>query len=196
MLDRAVAREARSTRRSLASKLNAAFASHHSSDAKPTPGSRPTAPHVQATRHGPADNHGGDPDPNAATIPSCLPSKRSSSGDGSATVDGSGAVWSGRWAAILFALFQTLVLWEINPRVWLTADLTACPEAGGQAPLRPEALLPWNLSEKQRRTWSLGPPSDESEQSDHPEHGETPSGELRMLVPRISCRARCADRSS
>ena len=29
---------------------------------------------------------------------------------------GSGAVWSGRLAAMLFSLFQTLCLWGLNPR--------------------------------------------------------------------------------
>ncbi|MBV8381068.1 MAG: IS66 family transposase [Planctomycetaceae bacterium] len=75
---------------------------------------------------------------------------------------GSGAVWSGRLAAMLFSLFQTLALWGINPRVWLTAYLTACAESGGQAPAKPEALLPWNLSEDQRRAWSLEPRLDDS----------------------------------
>ena len=75
---------------------------------------------------------------------------------------GSGAVWSGRLAAMLFSLFQTLALWGINPRVWLTAYLTACAESGGRAPAKPEALLPWNLTEDQRRAWSLEPPSDDS----------------------------------
>jgi transposase len=75
---------------------------------------------------------------------------------------GSGAVWSGRLAAMLFSLFQTLALWGINPRIWLTAYLTACAEAGGQAPARPEALLPWNLSAEQRQAWSLEPQSDDS----------------------------------
>jgi transposase len=75
---------------------------------------------------------------------------------------GSGAVWSGRLAAMLFSLLQTLALWGLNPRVWLTAYLTACAEAGGRAPARPEALLPWNLSEEQRRAWSLEPRSNDS----------------------------------
>ncbi|MBV8268950.1 MAG: IS66 family transposase [Planctomycetaceae bacterium] len=75
---------------------------------------------------------------------------------------GSGSVWSGRLAAMLFSLFQTLALWGINPRVWLTAYLSACAEAGGQAPAQPEALLPWNLSEEQRQAWSLEPQSDDS----------------------------------
>jgi transposase len=76
---------------------------------------------------------------------------------------GSGSVWSGRLAALLFSLFQTLALWNINPRRWLTAYLQACAEAGGRAPAQPEALLPWNLSEPQRREWAVEPvPSDSS----------------------------------
>jgi transposase len=75
---------------------------------------------------------------------------------------GSGSVWSGRWAAMLFSLFQTLALWGLNPRTWLTAYLTSCAAAGGQAPGQLEALLPWNPSEEQRRAWSLEPPADDS----------------------------------
>jgi transposase len=75
---------------------------------------------------------------------------------------GSGSVWSGRLAAMLFSLFQTLALWGLNPRPWLTAYLSACAEAGGRGPGHPEALLPWNLSEDQRRAWSLDPSSSDS----------------------------------
>jgi transposase len=75
---------------------------------------------------------------------------------------GSGSVWSGRLAAMLFSLFQTLALWGLNPRTWLTAYLTACAEAGGQAPAQPEAWLPWNLSSERRRAWSLEPQANDS----------------------------------
>jgi transposase len=75
---------------------------------------------------------------------------------------GSGSLWSGELAAILFSLFQTLGLWGINPRTWLTAYLGQCAEAGGRAPLQPEALLPWNLSAEQRKAWSLEPQSADS----------------------------------
>ena len=68
---------------------------------------------------------------------------------------GSGAVWSGQLAAMLFSLLQTLCLWKLNPRAWLTAYLTACAEAGGAAPADAERFLPWNLSAEQRRCWSL-----------------------------------------
>ena len=68
---------------------------------------------------------------------------------------GSGAVWSGQLAAMLFSLLQTLCLWQLNPRAWLTAYLTACAEAGGAAPADVERFLPWNLSVEQRRCGSL-----------------------------------------
>src|SRR3954451_11869069 len=75
---------------------------------------------------------------------------------------GSGAGWGGRGGSLLFSPVSTPALWGINPRLWLTAYLTACAEAGGQAPARPDALLPWNLSEGQRRAWSLEPQSADS----------------------------------
>lgn len=68
---------------------------------------------------------------------------------------GSGAVWAGRLAAMRFSLLQTLGLWQLNPRRWLTAYLTACAEAGGQPPADVEAFLPWNLSEERLQVWSL-----------------------------------------
>ena len=68
---------------------------------------------------------------------------------------GSGAVWSGRLAALLFSLFGTLRLWGLNARPWLTAYLTTCAELGGQAPADVSAWLPWNLSAEQRTAWSL-----------------------------------------
>jgi transposase len=66
---------------------------------------------------------------------------------------GSGAVWAGRLAAMLFSLLQTLCLWELNPRAWLTAYLTACAAAGGAPPEDGERFLPWNMSEADRRRW-------------------------------------------
>jgi len=68
---------------------------------------------------------------------------------------GSGAVWAGRLAAMMFSLLQTVCLWELNPRSWLEAYLTACAEAGGEVPEAVERFLPWNLREEDRRRWSL-----------------------------------------
>jgi transposase len=68
---------------------------------------------------------------------------------------GSGALWSGQLAAILFSIFQTLPLWGLSCQRWLTAYLQACAEAGGAVPANPEAFLPWNLSVEQRQAWTL-----------------------------------------
>jgi transposase len=70
---------------------------------------------------------------------------------------GSGAVWAGQLAAMMFSLFQTLSLWDINPRLWLTAYLEACAAAGGKAPPDRDSYLPWNLNEARRHEWSLPP---------------------------------------
>jgi len=63
---------------------------------------------------------------------------------------GSGAVWAGQLAAMLFSLFATLKQWQLNPRAWLTWYLTACAEAGGKVPGELASYLPWNLSAQQR----------------------------------------------
>ena len=75
---------------------------------------------------------------------------------------GSGAVWSGRLAAMLFSLFQTLGVVGAQPAG--LADGVPDGVCGRRWPgaARPEALLPWNLSEDQRRAWSLEPQSDDS----------------------------------
>jgi transposase len=65
---------------------------------------------------------------------------------------GSGALWSGELAAMLFSLFSTLKLYGINPRQWLTAYLEACATAGGKAPENAAAFLPWNMTEEVKAT--------------------------------------------
>jgi transposase len=68
---------------------------------------------------------------------------------------GSGAMWSGRLAAMLFSILATLKLWQINPRLWLRWFLQICAEAGGQAPQDIQPFLPWNLSAEKRAELSL-----------------------------------------
>jgi len=63
---------------------------------------------------------------------------------------GSGSLWSGRLAAALFTLFQTLLKNDLDPRRWLTAYFEACAHNKGQVPDNATAFLPWNLSEEQR----------------------------------------------
>ena len=68
---------------------------------------------------------------------------------------GSGAVWAGQLAAMMFSLVQTLTLWKIQPRRWLTAYLEACAQAGGQAPPDLDRFLPWNLTAERRQEWAV-----------------------------------------
>jgi transposase len=66
---------------------------------------------------------------------------------------GSGSVWSGALAAIVFTIFQTLVLNGLNPQKVLQAYFEACARNAGQVPDDIDAFMPWNLSEQQRAAW-------------------------------------------
>ena len=61
---------------------------------------------------------------------------------------GSGALWSGKLAAMLFSVFATLKIHGINPRQWLTQYLNACAAAGGKVPENVADFLPWNMPEE------------------------------------------------
>jgi transposase len=68
---------------------------------------------------------------------------------------GSGALWSGRLAAMLFSLFQTVQLWRMDVGKWLTEYLTACAKAHGLPPPEPKQFLPWNMTPPEREALSL-----------------------------------------
>jgi transposase len=67
---------------------------------------------------------------------------------------GSGSLWSAELAATLFSILQTLGLWGINPRHWLTLYLQVCADNGGQAPRTIEPFLPWSMDEARRAALS------------------------------------------
>jgi transposase len=69
---------------------------------------------------------------------------------------GSGSLWSGHLAAIMFSILATLVHWKINPRLWLTWYFESCAAAGGKVPEDIQPFLPWNLSDE--RLSELGAP--------------------------------------
>lgn len=71
---------------------------------------------------------------------------------------GSGAVWSGQLAAVLFTIMQTLLLNGLDPKKVLQAYLEACARAGGRPPENPGSFLPWNLAEERKAAWRYGPP--------------------------------------
>jgi transposase len=63
---------------------------------------------------------------------------------------GSGSVWSAHFAAMMFSVLQTLLLWGLNPHHWLSAFLQACAENGGQSPADLSPFVPWQMSAERR----------------------------------------------
>ncbi len=68
---------------------------------------------------------------------------------------GSGPVWAGVLAAMLFSVFQTLALWNINPRMWMQAYLEGCARAGGKTPADVNGYPPWNLKPEHKEAWRM-----------------------------------------
>jgi transposase len=71
----------------------------------------------------------------------------------------SGSIWSAELAATLFSILQTLGLWGINPRHWLSAYLNACANNAGNAPQELGPFLPWSMDESRRAELSAPLPS-------------------------------------
>jgi len=63
---------------------------------------------------------------------------------------GSGSQWSAHLAAMMFSVFQTLLLWKLNPFHWLHDYLTACAENNGCAPKDNAHFIPWLMSEQRK----------------------------------------------
>ena len=63
---------------------------------------------------------------------------------------GSGSQWSAALAAQMFSILQTVLMWNLNPRRWLTEYLNACAEHGGQAPPNLDCFIPWLMSDARR----------------------------------------------
>jgi transposase len=68
---------------------------------------------------------------------------------------GSGAMWAGELAAMLFSVIETLEMGNINPRTWLTAYLQECARAGGKPPEDHKPFLPWNMTDERMKEWAL-----------------------------------------
>lgn len=72
---------------------------------------------------------------------------------------GSGSIWSADLAAMMFALLQTIVLWNLNPTHWLRDYLTTCAHNGAKAPMDLSSFLPWTMSDDRKQQLALPPPS-------------------------------------
>lgn len=68
---------------------------------------------------------------------------------------GSGALWSGRLAAMLFSLFATVNHCGLNPRLWLASYLESCAATRGKAPEEIAAFLPWQMTDRHRKALAL-----------------------------------------
>ena len=75
---------------------------------------------------------------------------------------GSVSEWSGYLLAVLMSIFQTLGLWNINPKLWLTMFLSACAENEGKAPKHIDRFLPWNMPEEELKGLALKPAINDS----------------------------------
>src|SRR6266702_3666093 len=67
---------------------------------------------------------------------------------------GSSSVWSAHFAAMMFSVLQTILLWGLNPHHWLSAFLQACAENGGQSPADLSPFVPWQMSAERRKALS------------------------------------------
>jgi transposase len=68
---------------------------------------------------------------------------------------GSMAVWSGQLMVMVMSLVQTLLAWNLDPRLWLSYYFERCAELGGVAPDNAERWLPWNLDDDERSEFQL-----------------------------------------
>ncbi len=64
---------------------------------------------------------------------------------------GSGSLWSSELAAMMFSIFQTLVLCGLNCHHWLRLYMTACAENNGKPPEDLSPFLPWKMNKKRRQ---------------------------------------------
>ena len=68
---------------------------------------------------------------------------------------GSGTIWSSRLTAMMFSIFETLKLWNINPVEWLGDYFLACALNNGTSPDDVAEYLPWNISKRKEQVWTF-----------------------------------------
>ena len=73
---------------------------------------------------------------------------------------GSGSLWSSELAAMMFSIFQTLIICGLNCHHWLRLYLTACAENNGKPPEDFSPFLPWKMNQERRQ--QLAKPFDTS----------------------------------
>jgi hypothetical protein len=56
---------------------------------------------------------------------------------------------------MMFSIFETLALWNINELEWLSDYLRARAVAGGTAPEQIDEHLSWNICERSEQKWKF-----------------------------------------
>ena len=101
---------------------------------------------------------------------------------------GSGAIWSARFTAVMFSIFETLELWEINQLEWLSDYFRACALSGGKPPADISVYLPWNIKERKEKTWKYyGRVFSESEVACIRSIIDEDTSRNRTAISRIAC---------
>lgn len=67
---------------------------------------------------------------------------------------GSGSLWSSQLAAMMFSIFQTMILGGLNCRHWLRSYLNACADNHGQPPEDLSLFLPWKMNDSRKQQLS------------------------------------------
>jgi transposase len=68
---------------------------------------------------------------------------------------GSGAEWSGHFAAKIFSVFQTWLINGLDPQKMLQAYFDECSKTPGRAPPSTSAFLPWKMTDAQKLAFAL-----------------------------------------
>ena len=101
---------------------------------------------------------------------------------------GSVMQWSARFTATMFSIFETLALWDINELEWLSDYLRACAVAGGKPPEDISAHLPWNIREREERSWKFcGRTFSEGELATIRSIIEEDTSGRRTVIARVAC---------
>jgi len=66
---------------------------------------------------------------------------------------------------MVFSIFKTLKLWNINPHTWLLAYLQECACLGSQPPDNIEKFLPWAMTPELKNLFSKPPQYEYPEES-------------------------------
>jgi transposase len=89
---------------------------------------------------------------------------------------GSGSVWSAYLAAMMFSVLQTVLLWDLNPRHWLSAFFHACATKGGKTPTDLRAFLPWQMTDERKHQLAQPEPVPWAPYGSRPQAGAAPAG--------------------